>query len=173
MQQLDHQTSEPLEGTRNTDRGGNLDQDALGRVDVNLEFAGLVDGRIEQSKETLVSMISMLNADSGRGRVVAPEVQSRAVVVSNLVSDIGTGITNVSVHLAHDSNMLVAVEQRVLLLPLNTVSAGASMRGLVCLETGVGQNDNQSLRVLVCRGNRDILLGDQLRQSRRRKRLCA
>lgn len=30
---------------------------------------------------------------------------------SDLMSDIGTGVTNVSIHLAHDANVFVAVEQ--------------------------------------------------------------
>lgn len=50
MQKLDHETSESLEGSRNTDGGRNLDQDALGGVDINLEFAVLIDGRVQQGQ---------------------------------------------------------------------------------------------------------------------------
>lgn len=53
VQQLDHQTGEALEGTGNADGGRDLNQDALGRVDVDLQFASLVDGRVKQGKETL------------------------------------------------------------------------------------------------------------------------
>ena len=53
MEKLDHETSEALEGTRDSDGGRNLDEDALGGVDVDLQLAGLVDGRVEQSQETL------------------------------------------------------------------------------------------------------------------------
>lgn len=53
VEELDHQTSETLEGTGNADGGADFDQDTLGRVNVDLEFAGLVERRVEQSEETL------------------------------------------------------------------------------------------------------------------------
>lgn len=56
MEKLDHETSEALEGTRDSDGGRNLDEDALGGVDVDLQLASLVDGRVEQSQETLVKL---------------------------------------------------------------------------------------------------------------------
>lgn len=172
MQKLNHQTGETLEGSRDTDRGRNLNQDTLGSMDIYLEFASLVDGRVEQGKETLVSEVSMLNADKSK-RVEALEMQSSALVVSNLVSDIWSSITYVAVHFAHDSNMFVAVEQGVLLLALNAIAAGAAVRGLVCLETGIGKDNDESLRVLVGRGNRRLLFSDQLGKSRGRERLSA
>lgn len=43
VEQLDHQTGEALEGTRNADGGRDFDEDALGGVDVDLELAGLVE----------------------------------------------------------------------------------------------------------------------------------
>lgn len=104
MQELDHKTGETLESTRNTHGRRNLDEHALGGVDVDLESAGLVDRRIQQGQETLVG-------------------------------DVGTRIRDVAVHLAHDSNVLVAVEQRVFVI-LHAVAA--TVCGLVGLETGVG-----------------------------------
>lgn len=53
MEQLDHQTSEALECSRNADRRADFDEDPFGGVDVNLQSAGLVDGRVEESKQTL------------------------------------------------------------------------------------------------------------------------
>lgn len=50
MQQLNHQACKPLEGSRNANTRADFDQNALGGVDVNLEFAGLVDWRVEESK---------------------------------------------------------------------------------------------------------------------------
>lgn len=44
MQELDHETGEPLEGTGYADRRRDLDQDTLGRVDIDLKPPGLVDG---------------------------------------------------------------------------------------------------------------------------------
>lgn len=53
MQQLYHETSKPLKGSGNSDGGGYFNQHALGRVDINLQLAGLVDRRIEQREQTL------------------------------------------------------------------------------------------------------------------------
>jgi hypothetical protein len=47
VQELDHESSEPLEGTRNAHCRADPDEHILGRVDVDLELARLVDGRIE------------------------------------------------------------------------------------------------------------------------------
>ena len=94
-----------------------------------------------------------------------------------LVGDIWAGIADVATHLAHDSNVLVTVEQRVLFLSLCAGSAivatttAAGKDGLVGLETGVGEHDDQSLGVLVGRGNGDMLLCDELRQGWRREGL--
>lgn len=68
VQQLDHQTSKAFESSRNANRGRHLNQDTFGGVDVNLKFASLVDRRVEQGEKTLVSMVSMLNADMSRAR---------------------------------------------------------------------------------------------------------
>lgn len=86
------------------------------------------------------------------------------------MGDVGTSITNVPIHLAHDTDVLIAVEQRVLVL---TVAAGASVRSLVRLKTGIGQDDDQTLRVLVSGRDGGALLGNQLRQRGGRERLCA
>lgn len=53
MQQLHHQTGEALEGSGDTYGGADFDQDPLGGVDVYLQLAGLVDGRIEESEKAL------------------------------------------------------------------------------------------------------------------------
>lgn len=137
VQQLNHETGETLESTGNADRGRDLDEDALGGVDVDLQAAGLVDGRVEQSQEALVC-------------------------------DIGTSVRDVAVHLAHDTNVLVAVEQRVLVI-LHAIPA--AVRGLIRLQAGVREHDDQALGVLVILRDRDMLLGDELRESGRRKRL--
>lgn len=76
------------------------------------------------------------------------------------MGDVRTSIANVPVHLAHNANVLITVKQRILVL---AVAAGASMRRLVRLKTGIGQDNNQTLRVLVCGRNGCALLSDQLR----------
>lgn len=48
MKELNHQTGETLEGTRDTNGRVDFDEDALGGLDVYLEVAGFVDGRIEE-----------------------------------------------------------------------------------------------------------------------------
>lgn len=82
---------------------------------------------------------------------------------SYLMCDIWASITDVAVHLPHDTNVLVAVEQRVLVVALHSHAATTAMRRLIRLETGIGKDYDQSLRVLVAGWDRELLLGDQLR----------
>jgi hypothetical protein len=53
MEELDHETSESLEGTWDANGWADFDEDAFGGVDVDLKFACLVDWRVEEGKETL------------------------------------------------------------------------------------------------------------------------
>jgi hypothetical protein len=53
MEELNHETSKTLECTRDADGGVDFDKDAFRGVDIDLEFAGLVDGRVEEGKEAL------------------------------------------------------------------------------------------------------------------------
>jgi len=85
--------------------------------------------------------------------------------------DVWTSIADIAVHLAHHTDMLVTVEQRVLVV-LGAITPTNSMRRLVGLEACIGQDYDQALGVLVTAGNRYVLLGDQLREAGRRQRLC-
>lgn len=58
------------------------------------------------------------------------------------MGDVWPSITDVSIHLSQDPNVLVAVEERVLVLSVHSRATGPAMRGLVCLETGIGEYDN-------------------------------
>jgi len=49
MEELDHETSESLKGTRNSDSWADLDEDTFRCVDINLQFACLIDRRIKES----------------------------------------------------------------------------------------------------------------------------
>jgi hypothetical protein len=89
---------------------------------------------------------------------------------SNLVSDIRSCVADIAVHLAHDTNVLVTVQQRVFLLAL-TARSVATEAGLVGLETGIREDDDQSLGVFVGGWYWDMLFGDELWERRRRKRL--
>lgn len=46
VQELDHETAEALEGSRDTDVRVDFDEDSLGGVDVHLEKTSLVEGRV-------------------------------------------------------------------------------------------------------------------------------
>ena len=89
--------------------------------------------------------------------------------VSNLVGDIRASVTDVSVHLPHDANVFIAVEERVLFLSLHAQAARAAMGRLVCLEAGIGEHNNESLGVLVGRWDGHVLLCNELRERRRRE----
>lgn len=90
---------------------------------------------------------------------------------SNLMGDVGSRLADVAVHLAQDTNVLVAVEQRILVIPLDAHVSRTGVGRLVGLEAGMGQDDDQSLSVLVCRRDGDMLLSDQLRKLWRGERL--
>lgn len=96
MQQLDHQTGEALKGSGDTDRGRDLNEDTLGSMDVNLELASFVDGRVQQGEETLVG-------------------------------DVRSGITDVPVHLPHDTDMLIAVKEGILVLAVSPIPTGTAV----------------------------------------------
>lgn len=53
MEKLNHQTSKPFEGSRDTDGGGYFDQNPLGGLDVDLQLPGLIDRRIKKRKQAL------------------------------------------------------------------------------------------------------------------------
>jgi len=50
MEELHHQPRESLESARDPDRRADADEHVLGGLDVDLELARLVDGRVEQGK---------------------------------------------------------------------------------------------------------------------------
>lgn len=61
--------------------------------------------------------------------------------------DIRTGIADIAVHLAHDANVFIAVEKRILVI-FHAITAAVGR--LVGLKAGVGQHDDKSLSVLIC-----------------------
>jgi hypothetical protein len=157
MKQLDHETSKSLECTWDSDGRAYFDQDTFGGVDVDLKLSSLVDRGVEEGKETLqiVSIITMLNRN-----------------VTNLMGDIWSSVADVAIHLAHDSNVLVTVQERVFLLALSAWSA-TTVASLVCLETGIGEDDDQSLSVFVGGRNRNVLFSDKLWKRRWREGLSS
>lgn len=89
------------------------------------------------------------------------------------MGNVGPSLADVPIHLAHDANVLVAVEKRVLVFALDTHVARSAVRGLVGLETGMRQHDDQALGGFISRGDGHMLLGDELRKLWRWERLCS
>lgn len=85
------------------------------------------------------------------------------------MGDIRPSLTDIPVHLAHHTDVLIAIEQRVFLIPTRAIAT--TMGSPICLQTGMREDDNQALCLLVIGRNRDMLFSDQLRQLGRRTRL--
>jgi hypothetical protein len=75
------------------------------------------------------------------------------------VCDVWPGFADVAPHLAHDADVIVAVEEVVLVFALARAATGA-VRRLVGLEGCVTQDDDHPLRVLVVARNGGMLLRD-------------
>jgi hypothetical protein len=59
VKELDHETREPFEGSRDTHGWVDFDQDAFGGMDEDLELACFVDWRVEEGKEALWNSLEM------------------------------------------------------------------------------------------------------------------
>ncbi len=93
---------------------------------------------------------------------------------THLMRNVGSRVADVTVHLAHDTDVFVTVEERVLVLALHAHAAStAAMGGLVGLEARIGEHDDKPLGVLVAGSDGDVLFGDELGEGGRRKRLGA
>jgi hypothetical protein len=80
---------------------------------------------------------------------------------------VGSGITDVTAHFAHDTNVLIAVQQRVFFFFAARLAAAVGCT--VGLEAGIRKDYNQSFRVLVTGGNGHVLLGNKPGEFGRRK----
>lgn len=58
VKKLNHEASETFEGSRYTDSRTDFNKNAFGGVNVDLEFAGFVDGRVKESKKALCAGVS-------------------------------------------------------------------------------------------------------------------
>lgn len=58
-----------------------------------------------------------------------------SLVDTYLVGDVGSGVADIAVHLPHDPDMLVAVEQGVLLVAAGTTATAVD--GAVGLQAGI------------------------------------
>lgn len=57
VQELDHESAEALVRARHADGGVNLDQHVLGGADVDLETSRLVEGRVDQGQQFLMTNV--------------------------------------------------------------------------------------------------------------------
>lgn len=172
---MNHETGEALEGSRDTDRRRHFNQNPFCCVNVDLEFPGLVDRRVQQSQEALSQSSQHVgcrrrHAMPATTRLSAPP---QRVGSSDLVCDIWPGVTDVPVHLPHDANMFIAVEERIFFFALDAIAASTSMGCLVSLETCVRKHNDQSLAVLVGGSDRYVLFRNELRKRGGRERLRA
>jgi hypothetical protein len=78
------------------------------------------------------------------------------------MGDVRPRLTDITAHFAHHTDMIVAVEEVVLVLPRAGAPASA-MRGLVCLEGGIAQDHDEALCVLVAGGDGHVLLSHEFR----------
>lgn len=127
-------------------------------MDVYLQFPCLVDWRVQKGEQTLHT-IAMSKVHDG-------QVSSRRDLY--LMRDIRPSVTDVPIHLSHDSNVLVAVQQRVLVI---FCSSASTARRFICFKAGIRQDDYETLRVLVVGCNGHMLFCYKLRESWRWKRL--
>lgn len=93
---MHHEAGETLERARYSNSRADLDEHTFSSVDVDLEFASFVDRRIEQSKEAL--------------RSKSVSVEEILAACFYLMRDVRPCITDVSIHLAHHADVLIAVE---------------------------------------------------------------
>lgn len=103
----------------------------------------------------------------GTGIVVSVIGLEAAKLVPYLMRNVRTCITNVTVHLPHDADVFVTVEQGVFLVSRRDTRGTRSCMfrrwsssHFVRLETGMRQDNNQALRVLVSSWYRCVLCRD-------------
>ena len=78
---------------------------------------------------------------------------------THLVGDVWSCFANVSIHLPHHTNMVITVEKRVFFFS-SIWTLGIRMRSAISLETGVGEDYDQSACVLVGRSDWCMLFSD-------------
>lgn len=90
--------------------------------------------------------------------------------MTHLMRDVGSRVANVTVHLAHNTDVFVAVEKRIFVLALHAHAAGAAaaVGGLVGFEAGIGEDYDKPRGILIACSDGDVLFRDELRQGWRR-----
>lgn len=96
-------------------------------MDVDLELSSFVDGGIEQCKKALQNA-------SGGCKLSAP-LSGAEVERPNLMRYVRTCVADVSIHLPHYTNMLIAVQKREFFVSYHAIAT--SMRSFIRLKTRV------------------------------------
>ena len=103
MEQLNHKAGEALKGSWYANCRTDFDQNSFRSVDVDLKLPSFVHRRVEKSKQALVKGIESVMAQ--QAGTLFPLMWA-----VNLMRNIWTGVTDVSVHLPHNSNMFVTIK---------------------------------------------------------------
>lgn len=97
-------------------------------MDEDLQLSRFVDWGVEESEEALCDGL-----DGCRSSVEA-NVEVEAVH-PNLVRDVWPCVADIPVHLPHDADMLVAVQEGIFLVPYHSVPS--AMRGFIRFEASI------------------------------------
>lgn len=81
------------------------------------------------------------------------------------MGNVGPRFTDIPIHFSHDPNMLITIQKGMLLV--SDIAGSPSVRGLVCFQAGVGQDNDEPLCIFVGRRNGGVLICNKLRQFRR------
>jgi len=125
VKELDHETCESFEGSRDAHGWVDFDQDAFSGMNEDLKFAGFVDWRVKEGEEALWSSLEMDEYVTGQ---------------PYLMSNVRPCFTDVSSHLPHNADMLVTIQQRVLLL--SSRPSNRSVCGSKRFQTCIGKNND-------------------------------
>lgn len=90
------------------------------------------------------------------------------------MGDIGSSFADVPVHLPHDRDMLIAIEERMFVVSgISGLAPPTRAGNFVGLEGGIGQDNDQPLCVLVASRYRHMLFSYHLRKFWWRARLSS
>ena len=78
------------------------------------------------------------------------------------MGNVGSCFTDITIHFSHNTDVLVTVQEGMLLVP--DIAGSPSMRGFVCFQAGIGQDNDEPLRIFVGRKDWDMLICNKLGQ---------
>ena len=87
------------------------------------------------------------------------------MLCADLMGNVGSRFTDIPVHFSHYADMLITIQKGMLLV--SDVAGSPCVRGLVCFQAGVGQDNDEPLCIFVGRRNGGVLIRNKFRQFRR------